>query len=93
MCALLLLPQPAGQLRAAPQAPTGVPSPRDVLGFAPGDDYSSRTSASSATYFQRLDAASDRVQLEIAGQSTEGSEMLVAIISSEANLARARALP
>jgi len=33
---------------------------------------------------QRLDAASDRVQLEIAGQSTEGNEMLVAIISSEA---------
>ena len=88
VCALLLLPQPAGQLRAAPQAPTAVPSPRDVLGFEPGDDYTLADFRQLRAYFQRLDAASDRVQLEIAGQSTEGNEMLVAIISSEANLAR-----
>ena len=47
-----------------------------------------RISASSARIFRRLDAASDRVQLEVAGQSTQGNEMLLAIISSERNLER-----
>ena len=40
-------------------------------------------------YFGKLDAASDRVTVYSAGKSTEGNDMLVALISSEANLAKA----
>ncbi len=65
-----------------------VPSPRAVLGFEPGDDYTLADFRQLLEYFRRLDAASDRVQLRVAGRSTEGNEMLIAIISSEANLAR-----
>ena len=66
------------------QAP--VPAPADVLGFTPGDDYKLADFSQIKSYFERLDAASDRVTVSSAGTSTEGREMLVAVISSEANL-------
>ena len=88
LCALLVVPglggHPAGERPAAGLAP----SPRAVLGFEPGDDYTLADFRQLREYFRRLDAASDRVQLQVAGYSTEGNEMLVAIISSEGNLAR-----
>jgi len=65
-----------------------VPTPRDVLGFTPGDDYKLADFSQIRSYFETLDAASDRVMLMSAGKSTEGRDMLVAIISSEANLAK-----
>ena len=65
-----------------------VPSPRDVLGFDPGTDYMLADFGQLRSYMRALDAASDRVQVDSAGRSTEGREMLVAVISSEANLAR-----
>ena len=65
-----------------------VPSPRDVLGFDPGTDYMLADFGQLRWYMRALDAASDRVQVYPAGRSTEGREMLVAVISSEANLAR-----
>src|SRR4029077_19651431 len=65
-----------------------VPSPRDVLGFTPGDDYKLADFGQIRDYFQRLDAASERVEVRSAGTSTEGREMLVAVISSETNLAQ-----
>jgi hypothetical protein len=91
--ALLLLPLSGGRPLAghelASHLPASAPpSPSDVLGFEPGDDYTLADFRQLRDYFRRLDAASDRVQLQVAGHSTEGNEMLVAIISSEANLAR-----
>ena len=65
-----------------------VPAPKDVLGFTPGDDYKLADFSQIRGYFEKLDAASDRVILTSAGKSTEGRDMLVAVISSEANLAR-----
>jgi hypothetical protein len=79
-------------LFAATTAPSArqssVPTPRDVLGFTPGDDYKLADFSQIRDYFRKLDAASDRVQVSSAGTSTEGREMLVAVISSEANLAQ-----
>ena len=93
VCGLLFLRVPgapplAEQLLAEHPPASAVPSPRDVLGFEPGDDYTLADFRQLREYFRRLDAASDRVRLEVAGLSTEGNEMVVAIISSEANLAR-----
>jgi len=80
--ALLVAAAGAGAQRAV------VPAPRDVLGFEPGTDYTLADFRQLREYMRRLDAASERVQVYTAGRSTEGNEMLVAVISSEANLAR-----
>jgi hypothetical protein len=87
-CTLLILPMLGGQPRAAHRASDPVPAPGDVLGFHPGEDYMLADFRQLREYFQRLAAASGRVRLEVAGQSTEGNDMLVAVITSEANLAR-----
>src|SRR4026209_2581259 len=70
----------------APVAQQTVPTPRDVLGFTPGEDYKLADFRQLQDFFYKLDAASDRVQVYSAGKSTEGNDMLVAVISSEANL-------
>jgi hypothetical protein len=88
ICGLLFVPGLGGHPSAERPADRVVPTPRAVLGFEPGDDYTLADFRQLREYFQRLDAASDRVQLQVAGHSTERNEMLVAIISSEANLAR-----
>ena len=85
---LLCLQVSAGGALAERSQAAVVPSPADVLGFEPGDDYRLADFRQMREYFTRLDAASDRVQVSSAGTSTEGNEMLVAVISSEANLAR-----
>src|SRR5918996_5429332 len=82
--AALSLTAPGG---AAAQGPA-VPHPRDVLGFTPGDDYRLADFTQLGDYFRRLAAAAPRVRLEVRGRSTEGRDMLVAVISSEANLGR-----
>jgi hypothetical protein len=71
---------------STPAAQPAVPAPRDVLGFTPGDDYKLADFSQLRDYFQKLAAASRRVQLSVAGTSTEGRDILVAVISSEENL-------
>jgi hypothetical protein len=63
-----------------------VPEPKDVFGFAPGDDYKLASHEQIVEYFHKLDAASDRIVVEDIGKSSEGRPMIVAIISSEANI-------
>ncbi len=87
-CALLLILHLFGNGIGAERPATTVPAPRDVLGFEPGDDYQLADFRQLRDYFQKLAAASPRVRLDVAGRSTEGNEMLVAAISSEANLER-----
>jgi hypothetical protein len=70
------------------QPPTGPTAPREVIGFDPGKDYHLADFHQLREYFRRLDAASERVQVFVAGRSTAGNEMLVAVLSSEENLAR-----
>src|SRR5262245_58325126 len=63
-----------------------VPEPKDVFGFAPGDDYKLASHEQILDYFAKLDASSDRISVERIGKSSEGREMIVAVISSELNL-------
>jgi hypothetical protein len=63
-----------------------VPTPADVIGFAPGTDYELADYDQVVAYFRALDAASDRVVLEEIGTSTLGKPLLLAVISSEANI-------
>ncbi|MBP9664339.1 MAG: hypothetical protein KBD94_06920 [Pyrinomonadaceae bacterium] len=63
-----------------------IPSPKDVLGFTPGDDKKLASWAQVVDYFKRLDAASDRVMFEEIGKSTMGAPFVYATISSPENL-------
>ena len=74
------------QRAAPPTATVKAPTPRDVFGFTPGEDYTLFTWDQDVEYFTKLDAASDRIVVEEIGKTTLGKPMLLAIISSEANL-------
>jgi hypothetical protein len=73
-------------LGAAPGQTPRVPEPADVFGFKPGTDYKLATHAQIVEYFRRLDAASDRVIVEEIGKTVEGRPLILASISSEANI-------
>ncbi len=63
-----------------------IPAPKDVIGFAPGDDRKLASWAQIVDYFTKLDAASDRVMFQEIGRSTMGAPFVYATISSPANL-------
>jgi len=63
-----------------------IPSPKDTLGFTPGDDRKLASWASIVDYFKKLDAASDRMIFEEIGKTTMGAPFVYATISSPANL-------
>ena len=63
-----------------------VPSPKDTLGFTPGDDRKLASWAQVVDYFKKLDAASDRVKFEEIGKTTMGAPFVYATVSSPANL-------
>ena len=65
-----------------------VPAPEEVLGFRPGDDRKLASWSQIVQYFQRLDAASDRVKFEEIGKSTMGAPFVYATISAPENLSR-----
>ena len=65
-----------------------VPSPKEHLGYTPGEDYKLADYADVSGYFRKLAAASDRIKLEEFGKSAHGKPMLAAYISSPENLAR-----
>ena len=63
-----------------------VPTPKEHLGYTPGDDYKLADYADVTGYFRKLAAASDRIRLEEFGRSANGKPMLMAYISSAENL-------
>lgn len=65
-----------------------VPSPRDVLGYTVGTPGELTHLDDIHRYFETLASTSPRVTLTSIGKSHEGRDMLLAIISSEDNLAR-----
>ena len=65
-----------------------IPTPAEALGFAPGEDRKLASWDQVVDYFQKLDAASDRVMFETLGNTTMGKPFVMATISSPANLAR-----
>ena len=75
------------QAAVAAQAPS-LPTPESVLGYQVGADYKIATYDETVDYFQKLDAASDRMTMMRAGTSTQGRTYWLAAISSSANLAK-----
>ena len=69
-------------------AQSTLPSPESVLGYQVGADYKLATYDETVAYFQKLDAASDRLTMVRAGTSTEGRTYWFTAISSVANLAK-----
>ena len=86
LCGLIFL----AAIAAAAQT---VPSPKDVLGFTPGDDRKLASWAQVIDYFKKLDAASDRVLFEEIGKTTMGAPFVYATISSPAKNAAACNVP
>ncbi len=83
---LLSLSLAAGAQSPRASTPAAVPTPESFFGFVPGADYKTFNYERDLAYFRALDAASDRVVIEEIGKSTLGKTMIVALISSEANL-------
>lgn len=76
---ILILPSLAAQTK-------GIPHPKDVFGFTPGDDYKLATYDQMLEYYQKLDVASGRVVMQEIGKSVLGKPLLLLFISSEENL-------
>lgn len=69
-------------------AAQGIPAPEDVLGFVPGTDRKLVEWPLLVEYYQRLAAASDRVQYRELGKTTLGAPFVALVITSPANMAR-----
>ncbi len=80
LLALLIGVFPVSILTAQP------PSPEAVFGFRVGADYKLADYDQMLDYYQRLDEASDRVQMVEIGRSVNGRPMKLLIISSEENM-------
>lgn len=63
-----------------------VPSPKSVLGFEPGDDRTIADWSQITNYFNLLDKSSDRVLVQVLGQSTLKRPLIVAFISARENI-------
>ena len=76
----LVIPFPALSAFAAPQAPEA------FLGFRVGADRKLADYGQIVRYFEALDRGSERVALQKLGRSVLGRDLVLAVISSEANL-------
>lgn len=65
-----------------------LPSPESVLGHRPGDDFFLATYDESLQYFKQLEQSTDKLRLVNVGQTSNGLEWQIALISSSENLAR-----
>jgi hypothetical protein len=63
-----------------------VPTPKDVIGFTPGDDRKLASWNQILDYFQKLEDTSNRVKFEAIGKTTMDKPFVYATISSPANL-------
>jgi len=79
---LLIAAVPFSQLFAQ-----DIPTPAEIIGFEPGTDYELINKEQLYDYYYAVAEASDRVQLEVIGETHHGNELLLLIISSEENLA------
>lgn len=80
----------AGAAVTTPGAPAWaaqqVPTPESMLGHRVGADFHLTTFEESIEYFERLDEASDRLELRQVGHSSHGRPVYIALISSTENL-------
>src|SRR5262249_32742066 len=79
-------------LAAAPIAllsqSNSIPTPASVLGFEPGADFKEATYDQVVSYFQKVDAVSDRMTMVQAGRTSQGRPFNFALISSKENLSK-----
>ena len=64
-----------------------VPSPKEHFGFTIGDNYNLATFTQTEAYFKKL-TGSDRVKLVTIGQTEEGRNQCMIIVTSPANHAK-----
>ena len=83
---ILVAAVPVKAQRTDRSAASSIPTPRSVLGFNPGDERTIADWKQITDYFERLDRASDRLQLQTIGQSTLGRTMIAAFISAPENI-------
>ena len=76
----------------AASAGAEIPSPSKFLGIPVGADRTLADYRQIVSYFRALDAASERVEVVSLGKTTLGEEMILAVISSEENLANQKRL-
>src|SRR5438876_1546532 len=67
-------------------AAAAIQSPSQFLGFDVGADRTLADYRQIVSYFRALAAASPRVQIETLGKTTVGEDLILAVISSEANM-------
>src|SRR4029453_935652 len=66
---------------------TGVPTPKDVLGYHIGTEKKLTYVADQQRYFRALEKAlPGRVKTEVTGKTEEGRDVMVIYVTSEANL-------
>ncbi len=65
-----------------------ITSPKEEFGHALGDDYFLANYRQLATYWRKLERESNRMKVEVIGESEEGREMLMAILTAPRNLRR-----
>jgi Zinc carboxypeptidase len=75
-------------LALAPAAQSKLLTPKEALGQEVGADKFLASYTQLVDYWQKLDAASDRMQLRTIGKSGYGQTMLMAVISSPQNMQR-----
>ncbi|QHT65641.1 peptidase [Rhodocytophaga rosea] len=63
-----------------------VPSPKDHFGFNIGDDYQLANFTQTEAYFKNMAAASNRTKLVDIGQTEEGRQQFILIVSSPENI-------
>lgn len=79
----------SGTLAAQQRAPVAAPpSPESVLGFRVGADGRLADWSQIVDYFGRLGRASGKVRVDTIGRTVEGRPMLMATVTSTANMAR-----
>lgn len=88
LVSLLLLVCLSSLATSQTKTPPQIPTPAEVLGFAPGEDRKLASWNQVIDYFDRLDSASDRVIFETLGKTSMDKPFVMATISSPANLAR-----
>src|SRR5690606_769935 len=85
----LLVPVPVAGQHALATGGTydpSVPTPQSVLGYEVGDRFTSHPML--MRYLDRLAAASPRITLDTVAHTFEGREVVIAIVTSQANHAR-----
>ena len=74
------------QRRTQPAPSPSVPSPSSVLGFNPGDDRTIADWSDITDYFARLVLSSNRIKVQVIGQSTLDRRMFAVFISAPENI-------